>query len=67
MFKKFGALKRHHKIFYSLVIVVALVCIWRGIWRLLDLFLLPENYILSSLVTLGAGIVIIAAAHYKLA
>jgi len=67
MFTKFNKLKKHHQLIASLIIAIALISIWRGIWRLFDYYIFPENIILSSLTTLIFGIIILAVTHHKLA
>ncbi|PIN79842.1 hypothetical protein COV16_02110 [Candidatus Woesearchaeota archaeon CG10_big_fil_rev_8_21_14_0_10_34_8] len=66
MFKKFSKLKKHHQLMYSLLIAVAFVGIWRGLWRLFDIFLFPNNEVLSYSITLILGIIILAVTHHRL-
>jgi len=66
MWKKWSKLKAHHQLLCSIVIAFALVGIWRGIWRLYDLYLFPENPLLSFGGSLVIGIVIFAITHYSL-
>lgn len=40
---KFSQWKRKKKELHTLLIVIAIIFIWRGIWGLLDVYLLP-NY-----------------------
>ena len=42
-----------------LVVSVAIVGFWRGVWNLIDRFLFPGNFVLSQLVTIVGGILII--------
>jgi len=67
MYKKLKDLKKRYQFFYSLIIVIALIGIWRGVWRLFDYYVLPENYVLSSFATLLFGVAVIAITHYRLA
>lgn len=66
MYPKFKNLKTHHQLIWSLVIVVSLVSIWRGVWGLMDAFIFPNNFLLSVITTLFAGIIMITVTHYKL-
>jgi len=67
MYKKFKDLKKHYQLLASLIIAIALISIWRGIWNLFDYYIFPNNFILSSVTTLIVGIVILAITHHKLA
>ncbi|MEK6920694.1 MAG: hypothetical protein AABX82_02330 [Nanoarchaeota archaeon] len=51
----------------SFIIAVALIGVWRGIWGLLDYYVFPNNFVLSSLVTLILGVIILVITHHKLA
>jgi|GEM_PF-1929422 len=43
MFKKIQELETHHQVIFALMIAFALVSFWRGMWGLLDIYLLPES------------------------
>jgi len=43
----------------SLIIVVAIIMLWRGVWGLLDIYLFPDMPALSSLVSISMGILIL--------
>lgn len=43
----------------ALIIVGAIVCIWRGIWGLLDIYLLPDDPSLSFSISIVIGIILI--------
>ena len=45
--------------FVWLLAVVAVVMMWRGIWGLLDEYLLPKNPKLSNLISFLIGLVIV--------
>ena len=51
-------LEKLEKNVYVLILSAGIVLIWRGIWGMLDLYLLPENLVLSYVVSilLGVGI-----------
>ena len=66
MFKKLKTLKKDHQLMYSLLIAIALIGIWRGIWMLLDLYLLPENAAASAVISIIAGVLILGITHHKL-
>ena len=46
-------------IFSILLIAFAIVSFWRGVWQLSDTFLLPNNPLISNLISLGVGVVIL--------
>ncbi|MEA3248216.1 MAG: hypothetical protein U9Q73_00765 [Nanoarchaeota archaeon] len=53
-------------VFIGVVAALAIICVWRGSWNLLDKFLLPENFILSQLSSIVFGILIlIIMSRYK--
>lgn len=39
-----------------LVAIVAVVCIWRGIWLLLDVYLVPDAPEISAIISIAVGI-----------
>lgn len=45
--------------FPSLVVVVAVVMVWRGVWNLLDMYVFPEQPILSNVVCIVVGLVLL--------
>ena len=66
MYKELMKLKKYHWLVYGLIIAVGLMSIWRGTWRLSDVFIFPENIILSATTSILIGVVILAATHHKL-
>ena len=66
MFEKFSQLKKRHQLLYSLVIAVAMVSLWRGIWQLFDFYIFPDTPILLSIVSVVIGISLIALTHHRL-
>ncbi|AHB41005.1 hypothetical protein P148_SR1C00001G0198 [candidate division SR1 bacterium RAAC1_SR1_1] len=49
-----------------IVIVIAVVMIWRGVRGILDTFLFPNYPLVSYIVSLGLGIVILLLDNQKL-
>jgi len=47
------------KIVTTIIILVAVVCLWRGIWGLLDLYLTPNNLTLSFALSILLGMFLI--------
>ncbi|MDP7282296.1 MAG: hypothetical protein QF475_01500 [Candidatus Undinarchaeales archaeon] len=66
VFKKFEQLRTKHQILFTLIIIFAVISIWRGVWGLSDQYLLPSKPILSLWVSLLIGIIILIGAHYSL-
>ena len=64
MFNAFKKLKRQHQIHFAIVIGVAVVAFWRGVWGLLDLYLFPQNELLSYVASTLFGIIILSITHY---
>ena len=63
----FGKLKKEKpikKIFLTIIIGVAIVCFWRGTWGLLDVYLFPNNYMMSSWASFIISLVILKITHY---
>ncbi|MBI4159489.1 hypothetical protein HY500_04520 [Candidatus Woesearchaeota archaeon] len=43
MLKKISRMKTHHQIIFSIMIGVAVISFWRGVWELQDIYLFPNN------------------------
>jgi hypothetical protein len=65
MFPYFKKLKKHHQKIFILLIATSAVLFWRGVWGVADELLFPNNYMLSSLTSLGIAIIVFLAAHYS--
>ncbi len=64
MFKKISQMKSRHQLAFAILIAFAVVSFWRGVWGLLDEYLLPNNYQLSLWISVVLGIVILIVTHY---
>jgi hypothetical protein len=51
--------RRIKKVLYTIIIAFAIVSFWRGVWGLMDLYLFPNNYTLSLLVSVIIGLAIL--------
>lgn len=40
---------------------IAIVAFWRGAWNLLDLYLFPNNFLMSQIVSIILGVIILGA------
>ena len=47
------------QVFYALIIGLAVVAFWRGAWGVMDVLVFPNNYFLSSIITLVAGLILL--------
>lgn len=66
MLKKLGDLKKHHQLIFSLIIMSGMISLWRGIWGLLDMYLMPNNPTMSYILSALLGIGVISATHYTI-
>ena len=55
-------LKNSH-LFLALLIGTAVISVWRGIWNLLDLYLYPNDLVLSSILSIAIGLIILIFTH----
>ena len=58
--------KRHYrshfqKVLYTILIALAIVSFWRGVWGLMDEFLFPANPTLSYSISIVVGILILSS------
>ncbi len=53
------SLKPAPAIVETLIIVIGIIMVWRGVWHLLDTYLYPENELLSSLICIFVGLLLI--------
>lgn len=58
MMHRFQNLKKHH-IGVGLVLAVAIILFWRGVWQLADMFFFPESPGLSNFLSLVLGLAVI--------
>jgi len=61
MLTAFKQLKVHHQKLFAVIIGAAMIMFWRGVWGLLDLYLLPDSPDLSFLLSALVGLGILAA------
>ncbi len=66
MLQKFLHLKKHHQLLFSFIVLSGVVCLWRGIWGLLDMYLMPSNTELSFVFSIILGSIIIGTTHYTI-
>ena len=51
-FRRYRRFKKKHKLFHILLVALAVVMLWRGIWGILDLYFFPNNSVASYLSSL---------------
>jgi len=56
--------KKHHQVFFAILIGFAVISFWRGLWGLMDIYLFPNNYALSLWISVFVGIVILLLTDY---
>ncbi|MDH5481059.1 MAG: hypothetical protein OEX11_09905 [Nitrosomonas sp.] len=62
----FTNLKKTRSTFNSIIIVVAIIMLWRGVWGLLDIYLFPEMPTLSFVVSISIGLVVLYLNDFQL-
>lgn len=66
---KAGKPKRFHKVgfnIHTVIDLIGIVLIWRGAWNIIDVYLLPGNTLLSSLVGGAIGLVVLFLDDFEL-
>jgi|TARA_B100001971_G_C17702655_1_gene292481 hypothetical protein len=66
MFKKMKGFKTKHQILFAIIIGFAVVAFWRGVWGILDTYLFPNNYELSSWVSLISGLFVLIVTRHAI-
>ena len=64
--KQFKKFRVSHPNLYSVVIGASIILFWRGIWMLADMFLFPNDILLSATVSLLVGLSILYVNDFKL-
>jgi len=64
MIKRFNKMSRGQQTMFAIVIAFAVVAFWRGVWGLMDEFLFPNNYALSSFISLAIGLAVLFVTEY---
>lgn len=53
------SLRPRSRFLWTLLIAVAVILVWRGVWNLVDIYFLPEYPILSNVLGILLGVLII--------
>ena len=64
MLRKISQMRGHHQIMFAIIIGIAVISFWRGVWELQGLYLFPTNYELSLWSSVFVGIGILILTHY---
>lgn len=60
VFKKFKKIRKNKSSNLNIFIVcTAVIMVWRGIWNIIDLYIFPNNYLLSCIVCIVVWIIIL--------
>ena len=51
--------KNHRSNVNILIECVAIIMIWRGVWDLLEMYILPENQLVSNITCIIVGIIVL--------
>lgn len=58
-FKRYRRFKRKHKVLHILLVALAVVMFWRGVWGILDTYFFPGNTLASYLSSIVIAFVIL--------
>jgi hypothetical protein len=60
LLRKFKKFKENHNSNINILIeCVAIIMIWRGVWDLLEMYILPENQLVSNITCIIVGIIVL--------
>lgn len=57
-------MKSEHQAIFAVLIAIGVVAVWRGLWGLMDLYLLPQDEATSFSLSILIGLAILGATHY---
>ena len=66
MFLRFKKRNKGYRFLYYLITGFAIVVFWRGVWGLLDVYLLPDDETLSYTVSVFIGLALLYINDYSL-
>jgi Fuseless len=59
-------LKLEHPTANAILVIVAIIMLWRGVWELLNLYLFPGSPTFSNLLTIALGALILRLDNFSL-
>lgn len=63
IFEHFISLKKHHQVIFSLLILLGVVLVWRGMLNLINKYWFPDQLVVSNLTGILIGIFILYSSH----
>jgi len=63
IFHRLRYLEKHHQAWFSIIISLGLIFVWRGLWNLMDHYWFPSHSLLSNLSGIIVGIIVLLLAH----
>jgi len=64
MLSRINRLKPFKKILFTLLIGLSVVSFWRGAWGIMDTYLFPRSYEISSWASISIGLIILYFTDY---
>lgn len=56
--------QKNTNMLFAILVAFAIVSFWRGVWGLMDVYLLPGNQVMSFIISAALGIAILVFTHY---
>ena len=67
LLRKFKIFRKNHRSNVNILIeCIAIIMIWRGVWDLLEMYILPENQLASNISCIIVGIIVLLWDDWKL-
>ena len=63
IFETFASLKKHHQVLFSLLILLGVVLVWRGMLNLINTYWFPNQLVLSNVTGMVIGVLILYSSH----
>lgn len=63
IFEHFILLKKHHQVMFSLLILLGVVLVWRGMLNLINMYWFPSQLLVSNATGILIGIFILYGSH----
>lgn len=64
MIKRLQKLSSKKQLYFAVIIALSVIAFWRGVWGLMDLYIFPQNYLLSLIIPMVLGLMILVYTHY---
>lgn len=49
---RYRKFKRKHKVLHILLVALAVIMFWRGVWGILDMYLFPNHHLVSYILSI---------------